>query len=380
MNDKTELRILGDYDPGILVVDDDQNICDMIVKVALKQAGYKNARSVQSGEACVEELEKDYSIKIVLLDIQLPGIDGIETLKQIKDKNSRVVVIIMTAFGSIERAVEAMKLGAFDFLTKPFNAERLRVTVGNCIRTIIRERFISGLAGNIFLSYAREDRGKVEDLYERLRCEGFRPWMDTKDILPGERWRLSIKKAIKQANFFLACVSNHSINKRGLTQTEVRMALEISSTMLDNDIYLIPVRMEACEMPEKLKRFQWIDYFGTGGLALLTNAILEGIKRRSQKDYTSYEADELVDHLVLTTKDELAIRNTHDLKAINKKKVSKSDKALLSWTERLEKEVLSNALRENNGNISDTAKNLGIHRISIYRKIKKYGLSIGSED
>lgn len=133
----------------------------------------------------------------------------------------------------------------------------------------------------IFLSYARDDREKVEKLYQKLLAAGFKPWMDIKDILPGERWKSSIQKAIRCSDFFLACLSAKSVNKRGFLQKEIRIALDIWQEKLDSDIYLIPVRLEDCEVPESLRDFQWVDIFEEHGWTQLVRAIQTGMKRRS---------------------------------------------------------------------------------------------------
>ena len=91
----------------------------------------------------------------------------------------------------------------------------------------------------IFLSYAREDEEKVKNLYQELSDAGFRPWMDKKDILAGERWRSSLQTAIRRSDFFLACLSANSVNKRGFLQKEIKDALGIWQEKLDDDIYLI---------------------------------------------------------------------------------------------------------------------------------------------
>ncbi len=135
----------------------------------------------------------------------------------------------------------------------------------------------------IFLSYARKDKAKVEELYQKLSEAGFKPWMDTKDILPGERWRLAIPKAIRSSDFFLVCLSVNSVDKRGWIQKEIKEALDIWQGMLDSDIYLIPVRLEDCktpESPESLRYFQWVDLFEEDGWSRLVKAIREGMKRR----------------------------------------------------------------------------------------------------
>ena len=113
----------------------------------------------------------------------------------------------------------------------------------------------------IFISYAREDKDSVSEHYHKLKKNGFEPWMDIHKILPGEVWENKIQEAIKNSDFFIACLSSNSSQKRGVIQKEIRAALEIWQEKLESDIYLIPIRLNNCEVPEKLKEFQWIDLF-----------------------------------------------------------------------------------------------------------------------
>lgn len=121
----------------------------------------------------------------------------------------------------------------------------------------------------IFLSYATEDKTCVEEIYRELSAAGFIPWMDERDILPGEQWELSLEKAIRNSDIFLACLSENSFSKRGWIQKEIRFALNAWSRMLPTDIFLIPVRLDACEIPDSLSKFQGVDLFGAGGWARL---------------------------------------------------------------------------------------------------------------
>jgi len=137
----------------------------------------------------------------------------------------------------------------------------------------------------IFLSYAREDEKKVKKLYQKLSKAGFKPWMDKKDILPGEDWQSTIQKAIGHSNFFLVCLSDHSADhQRGWRQREIRQALDIWQEKLDSDIYLIPVRLDDCEVPESLRKFQWVDLCEADGWTRLVEAIREGMKRQGRVD------------------------------------------------------------------------------------------------
>jgi hypothetical protein len=135
----------------------------------------------------------------------------------------------------------------------------------------------------IFLSYAREDEEKVENLYQKLSDAGFKPWMDKRDIHPGERWKSSIRKAVRRSDFFLACLSANSVNKRGFIQREIKDALDILQEMLDSDIYLIPVRLEDCTLPESLSEFQWVNLFEEDGWTRLVKAIQIGMERRAEE-------------------------------------------------------------------------------------------------
>jgi hypothetical protein len=136
-------------------------------------------------------------------------------------------------------------------------------------------------AVQIFLSYAREDEKKVGNLYQKLSAAGFKPWMDIKDILPGEQWKPCIQKAIRGSDFFLVCLSANSASKRGWVQREMKQALDLWQEKLDSDIYLIPIRLEDCEAPESLGDFQSVNLFEEDGWTRLVKAIKVGMERRA---------------------------------------------------------------------------------------------------
>jgi len=136
----------------------------------------------------------------------------------------------------------------------------------------------------VFLSYAREDFEKVAELYDRLSYAGFKGWMDKKDILPGEKWENSIWKAFHSSDFVLVCLSKHSVNKRGFLQKELREALEKWKEKLEDDIYLIPIRLEDCEVPESLREFEWVNLYETDGWILLLKAIYKGTELLGKYD------------------------------------------------------------------------------------------------
>ena len=114
----------------ILVVDDEVSICQSL-KAILIDEGY-HVLVAGSGEEAVQIVEEEMP-QLVLLDIWLPGMDGLETLKAIKKIDPQIVVIIMSGHGTIETAVKATKLGAFDFIEKPLSLDKIIILVNNAL-------------------------------------------------------------------------------------------------------------------------------------------------------------------------------------------------------------------------------------------------------
>lgn len=135
----------------------------------------------------------------------------------------------------------------------------------------------------IFVSYASEDRDQVKEIYDRLRLTGYDPWMDSVDIVGGEDWERTIERSLHNADFFLACLSSNSVQKRGFLQRELLQALDKWREKLPDDIYLIPLRLEECAMPERLAKFQAIDLFRDRGWERLLDALRTGTRRLVQE-------------------------------------------------------------------------------------------------
>jgi hypothetical protein len=125
----------------------------------------------------------------------------------------------------------------------------------------------------VFLSYAHEDESVVKQLYQNLKNAKFRPWLDTEDILPGERWEVAIRRGIRESNYLLACLSNSSVTKRGYVQRELKRAIEVLEEFPEEEIFLIPVRLDDCPMPESLRSIQWVDLFQPDGFDRLFRAL-----------------------------------------------------------------------------------------------------------
>lgn len=114
----------------------------------------------------------------------------------------------------------------------------------------------------VFICYAREDQHAARRLFKDLRKAGLNPWLDAESLLPGQRWEVTIRQAIRESSYFLALLSSKSVEKRSFLQKEIREALDISDEFPEKCIFLIPVRLDDCEPPyQKLREFQWVDMF-----------------------------------------------------------------------------------------------------------------------
>lgn len=126
---------------------------------------------------------------------------------------------------------------------------------------------------NIFISYAREDIEFAVQLHTFLREEGFRPWMDKKDILPGQNWDLTIKKQLEKADFIILMISSISIKKKGYVQEEFKIALDYCKTKEESDIFLIPCKLNDCELPSNLNQYHWVDIDSVDSMQQIAKAI-----------------------------------------------------------------------------------------------------------
>jgi DNA-binding NtrC family response regulator len=107
---------------NILIVDDEEEFRDLTSK-RLEKKGLK-VKTAESGEKAMEILEHSYT-DVVLLDVKMPGMDGIETLRRIRAMKPLVEVVLLTGHASVDSGIEGMKLGAFDYLMKPIDLEPL---------------------------------------------------------------------------------------------------------------------------------------------------------------------------------------------------------------------------------------------------------------
>jgi two-component system nitrogen regulation response regulator GlnG len=130
-----------------IVVADDEESVRWTLKKALERSGYA-VYTVSDGKAAVDTAER-VSADLVLMDIKMPTLDGLEALSLMRDRHPEAMVIVMTAFGSLQAAVEAMKRGAYDYITKPFDFEELTLLVRRALEVQSLTRELSRLKAQL---------------------------------------------------------------------------------------------------------------------------------------------------------------------------------------------------------------------------------------
>lgn len=158
----------------ILIIEDDKEVSEFCQDV-LNAEEYETIVAT-TGEDGLKMLSESY-YDLAIVDLKLPGMDGIEVLKEIRKKSENTSVIIFSGFGKIEQAVEAMKLGAYDYLTKPFSVDELRLNVKRCFEQQRLHTEVGGLRNiktlykvSIMMSSLMEV-DKVLDLILKIACD-----------------------------------------------------------------------------------------------------------------------------------------------------------------------------------------------------------------
>ena len=117
-------------DTRVLVVDDERSMRELLA-IMLRQAGH-DVTAADGGEAAIKALKSD-TFDLVITDLRMREVDGLAVLRAAKEQSPQTVVLVITAFASTETAVEAMKLGAYDYLTKPFKVDEIKLTIANAL-------------------------------------------------------------------------------------------------------------------------------------------------------------------------------------------------------------------------------------------------------
>jgi hypothetical protein len=126
----------------------------------------------------------------------------------------------------------------------------------------------------VFLSHAKEDQPVVRELHDRLMRSNVDPWLDAVNILPGQKWRTAISKAIRATDAFVACLSPVAVSKVGYINHEFKEGLEIADQQPEGKVFVIPLKLQQCDVPERFRDTQWADYFHAEGFPLLLQSLI----------------------------------------------------------------------------------------------------------
>jgi hypothetical protein len=123
-------------------------------------------------------------------------------------------------------------------------------------------RFVAQSKPRVFIAYVQEDLSFAKKLYRALEESGFHPWLDKKNLMPGQNWPRAIETAIQTSDFFVACFSRRAISRRGSFHSELRYALFCAAKVPLDEIFLIPLRLDDCVVPNRIsKQIQYLDLF-----------------------------------------------------------------------------------------------------------------------
>ncbi|HTX92249.1 MAG TPA: toll/interleukin-1 receptor domain-containing protein [Anaerolineales bacterium] len=125
-----------------------------------------------------------------------------------------------------------------------------------------------------FICHASQDKPAVRKLFGLLKNEEWiDPWLDEERILGGQKWDFEIRKAVQASDVVIVCLTRTSITKDGYVQKEIRLALDIADEKPEGTIYIIPLKLEKCTVPDRLGTWQWINYFSKDGHARLLDSL-----------------------------------------------------------------------------------------------------------
>lgn len=131
----------------------------------------------------------------------------------------------------------------------------------------------------VFLCHASENKPIVQGLFDRLKADGFDPWLDSEFLLPGMDWDFEIQQAMRASDAVIVCLSEISVRKEGYVQKEIKYAQEILKEKPEGTIFLLPVQLEECKIPYGLQAVQWGKYHQPGGY----EKIVKSLKIRAEQ-------------------------------------------------------------------------------------------------
>jgi len=133
---------------------------------------------------------------------------------------------------------------------------------------------------HVFLIYAHSDKNAVRKLYQRIARNQIKVWLDEKELLSGQNWKYEIRQAILRSNIVVVCLSKQFNRQGGFRHEELQIALEKVGSFPEGEIFMIPARLEKCDLPEPLRQWQCVDLFETDGFGNLLRSLKESKRSR----------------------------------------------------------------------------------------------------
>lgn len=128
---------------------------------------------------------------------------------------------------------------------------------------------------HVFLIHSHADRKIVHRLYRRMKRDGINAWMDVESLQPGQNWQNEIRRALLKSGVVVVCLSRQFNQRQGYRHVELRIALEKARSLPAGEVFIIPVRLEACGLPDELSHLHRVDLFEAGGYKGLLRALRE---------------------------------------------------------------------------------------------------------
>jgi hypothetical protein len=130
----------------------------------------------------------------------------------------------------------------------------------------------------VFLAHSSADKEEVRTLYRRLRQNGLAPWLDEEALVPGQDWELAIRAAVRGSDYVAVCLSQASTTRAGYVHKEIKQALDVADEQPEGSVFIVPVRLEECDVPDRLRHLHWVDLFSPAGYQRLLRAFALGPK------------------------------------------------------------------------------------------------------
>lgn len=249
-----------------IIVIDDEHEMEALANLILRRNGFE-VLYASNGQQGIEIIRNE-SPDLILLDYMMPEMNGLEVLDQLNAEQFDIPVIIVTARGNENVAVQGFRRGIKDYLTKPFGPTELLTSVQRVLsdHLLLREqrRLIErlktsqitssiGMGKRIFVSYSRSDwESFVAPIVTHLTSSGFRVWVDQHLLEGGQDWMDEIGKALNECDYMVLCVSPSALLSR-YVKMEYRYFLEENKPV-------IPLVCIDTRFPPELRGIQYVEY------------------------------------------------------------------------------------------------------------------------